>query len=283
MSKPERGHEWRPGPMGGTKPVRWPTPASRARTHSSTSAARAAGGALAPGEPAAGRAGDVNVILPFEEVVEALGRKGEQQPRPPDDRARLDRRAPWTAGASSTAASGPPRAACATRWERIAAAQRRGESMPPIDVYRIGELHFVKDGHHRVSVARALGRDQIDAYVTDVITRVGADRKITLADLPLKSHERLFYERVPLPEEARGRIQPQGPARLRVPGGGRGGLGLPGDAGARASSWTASRSRAPGSQRSTSRWSRCCARPAWPPRPRRPTPTWRRSPCATCC
>ena len=51
--------------------------------------------------------------------------------------------------------------------------------MPPIDVYRIGELHFVKDGHHRVSVARALGLDKIDAYVTEVITRVGADRKIT--------------------------------------------------------------------------------------------------------
>ena len=93
------------------------------------------------------------------------------------------------------------------RWERIAAAQRRGESMPPIDVYRIGELHFVKDGHHRVSVARALGHDKIDAYVTEVITRVGADRKITLADLPLKSHQRLFFERVPLPEEARERIK----------------------------------------------------------------------------
>jgi hypothetical protein len=79
--------------------------------------------------------------------------------------------------------------------------------MPPIDVYRIGELHFVKDGHHRVSVARALGHDDINAYVTEVLTEVGAQREITLADLPLKSHERLFRERVPLPEPARGRIQ----------------------------------------------------------------------------
>ena len=78
---------------------------------------------------------------------------------------------PWTAGASSIAASAPPRARSATRWERIAAAQRRGEPMPPIDVYRIGELHFVKDGHHRVSVARAMRHDKIDAYVTEVITR----------------------------------------------------------------------------------------------------------------
>ncbi len=79
--------------------------------------------------------------------------------------------------------------------------------MPPIDVYRIGDLHFVKDGHHRVSVARALGYKDINAYVTEVVTEVGADRAITLRDLPLKSHQRLFHERVPLPEEARGRIQ----------------------------------------------------------------------------
>ena len=79
--------------------------------------------------------------------------------------------------------------------------------MPPIDVYRIGELHFVKDGHHRVSVARALGHKDINAYVTEVLTEVGAEREITLADLPLKSHERLFRERVPLPEEARAKIQ----------------------------------------------------------------------------
>ena len=35
----------------------------------------------------------------------------------------------------------------------------------------------------------------------------GVDRTITLADLPLKSHERVFFERVPLSEEARARIQ----------------------------------------------------------------------------
>ena len=93
------------------------------------------------------------------------------------------------------------------RWERIATAQRRGEAMPPIDVYRIGDCHFVKDGHHRVSVARALGHSHIDAYVTEVMTAVGAGREVRLRDLPLKSHERLFYERVPLAAGARSRIQ----------------------------------------------------------------------------
>jgi hypothetical protein len=92
------------------------------------------------------------------------------------------------------------------RWQRINLAQRKGEALPPIDVYRIGDMHFVKDGHHRVSVARALGHRDIEAYVTEVQTEVGANREIRLRDLPLKSHQRLFYERVPLPPEARERI-----------------------------------------------------------------------------
>ena len=79
--------------------------------------------------------------------------------------------------------------------------------MPPIDVYRIGEVHFVKDGHHRVSVARALGHGDINAYVTEIVTEVGAEQAITLRDLPLKSHQRLFHERVPLPAKARARIE----------------------------------------------------------------------------
>ena len=65
----------------------------------------------------------------------------------------------------------------------------------------------MRDGHHRVSVARALGRADIDAYVTEVLTRVGRrGRDPRCADLPLKSHERLFRERVPLPPEAAARV-----------------------------------------------------------------------------
>jgi hypothetical protein len=92
------------------------------------------------------------------------------------------------------------------RWERIANAARRGEPLPPISVYRVGDVHFVRDGHHRVSVARALGRDTIDAYVVEVVTRIGAERSLVVSDLPLKSHERLFHERVPLPARARERL-----------------------------------------------------------------------------
>jgi len=93
------------------------------------------------------------------------------------------------------------------RWERVAAAMRRGEPLPPVSLYRVGEVHFVRDGHHRVSAARALGWGDIDAYVTEVRTRVGAGRELRMSDLPLKSHERLFRERVPLSPDRAGRIR----------------------------------------------------------------------------
>ncbi|HEY1360300.1 MAG TPA: hypothetical protein VGF21_18510 [Thermoleophilaceae bacterium] len=149
---------------------------------------------------------DFNLVLPFEEVVQALGRRGEKrlglQTIDVDsivgtvDRSRdFDRHFLPTSGRVRS------------RWERIATAMRRGEEIPPIDVYRIGELHFVRDGHHRVSVARAMDFKAIDAHVTEILTEVGTDTEITLKDLPLKSHERLFWERVPLPPEARNKIQ----------------------------------------------------------------------------
>ena len=146
------------------------------------------------------------MILPYEEVIEALGFQSERslglQVVPIEaiigtvDRGRdFDR--------SFRPTSGRVR----SRWEQIAAAMRRGESLPPVDLYKLGEIYFVRDGHHRVSVACALGRTDIDAYVTEVITRVSADRTITPTDLPLKSHERVFFERVPLPEDARTEIE----------------------------------------------------------------------------
>ena len=63
-----------------------------------------------------------------------------------------------------------------SRWERLALAIRRGEAIPPIEVYRVGHLHFVADGHHRVSIAAATRQHQIDAYVTDVLTREPPER-----------------------------------------------------------------------------------------------------------
>jgi hypothetical protein len=156
---------------------------------------------------------DVDAILPFDEVVAALGRTGQvdlglqvvdldtivgsvDRPRGFDRRFR------------------PTSSDVRTRWERIATAMRRGEPLPPVLLYRVGEVHFVRDGHHRVSVARALGHRTIDARVTEVRTRVGAARTLTLADLPHKGQERLFAERVPLDPSVRGAVRPSDPDRF---------------------------------------------------------------------
>ena len=148
---------------------------------------------------------DVAVILPFEEVVEALGRVGERYLGLRS--IRLD----TVLGSVGRTrefdrAFRPVSGRVRGRWERIAAAQRRGEAMPPISVYRIGDVHFVRDGHHRVSVARAAGRPDIDAYVTEVQTRVGLAGDLRLSEIPLKGHERVWAERVPLDAERRRRV-----------------------------------------------------------------------------
>jgi hypothetical protein len=51
------------------------------------------------------------------------------------------------------------------RWTQMCLAAQRGTAMPPIAVYRVDGEHYLRDGHHRVSVARALGADDIDADV----------------------------------------------------------------------------------------------------------------------
>ena len=63
------------------------------------------------------------------------------------------------------------------RWTRIYKAMVEGDELPPIDVYKLDDYFYVIDGHHRVSVARSLGRDVINARVIEVRTRapLGAD------------------------------------------------------------------------------------------------------------
>jgi hypothetical protein len=148
---------------------------------------------------------DVSLILPFDEVLAALGLRGEtylglQSIRldtvvgTVDSARDFDRKFRPTSGRVRE------------RWERLALAQRRGEPIPPIDVYRVGDLHFVKDGHHRVSIALATGQRTIDAYVTRVQTVVPPTGIRGRRDLLMKSYERIFSARVPLPPEALAKI-----------------------------------------------------------------------------
>src|SRR3954451_12512377 len=87
---------------------------------------------------------DVSYMLPFEEVVAALGRTSEHdlgvQLIPLESVVGTVPRAP-----SQLIRTSRPSADVRAPGERMPAAGRRGEPMPPIDVYRVGDLHFVKD------------------------------------------------------------------------------------------------------------------------------------------
>ena len=63
---------------------------------------------------------------------------------------------------------------CRARWEGIWLAHAHGASMPPISVYLVDGQHIVRDGHHRVSVARERGLSAIEAEVVEL--RRPADR-----------------------------------------------------------------------------------------------------------
>lgn len=148
---------------------------------------------------------DVNVILPLDEVLAALGRRGER--RLGLQTIRLDS---IVGTVDSTRDFDrkfrPTSERVRERWERLALAQRRGESIPPIDVYRVGDLYFVEDGHHRVSIALATGAKTIDAYVTEIDTQLPPGGIRGRRDLLFKSYERIFRERVPLGGPAMAKI-----------------------------------------------------------------------------
>jgi hypothetical protein len=148
---------------------------------------------------------DVNVILPFDEVVAALGMRGER---------RLGLRTIQLSTVVGTVDSArdfdrrfrPTSARVRQRWERLALAQRRGEPIPPIDVYRVGDMHFVQDGHHRISIAMAAGATTIEAYVTEILTQLPPTGIRGRRDLVVKSYQRIFGDRVPLPPGAMAKI-----------------------------------------------------------------------------
>ncbi|GGG14632.1 chromosome partitioning protein ParB [Rhodococcoides trifolii] len=149
---------------------------------------------------------DVNTILPFDEVVAALGKTGERRVgleviRVDSIVGSVDRTRDFDRYFRPTSAR------TRERWQRIATATRRGEAMPPIDVYRVGPMHFVIDGHHRVSIACSVHNTLIEAYVTEITTRISPDGITSRADLLVKDHRRIFLSRVPLIGKARDAIE----------------------------------------------------------------------------
>ena len=62
----------------------------------------------------------------------------------------------------------PRRTVESERWVRVAKAYYENVELPPVELYKVGELYFVADGNHRISVASACGQRYVDAYVTEI-------------------------------------------------------------------------------------------------------------------
>jgi hypothetical protein len=86
------------------------------------------------------------------------------------------------------------------RWTRIYRAMVEGEELPPIDVYKVGDSYYVIDGHHRVSVARSLDREVINARVIEVGTTAPLGPEVDAAALLRAAEYRQFLEATHLHE-----------------------------------------------------------------------------------
>lgn len=99
------------------------------------------------------------------------------------------------------------------RWARLDAAWNRLEHIPPIEVYQVGDVYFVHDGNHRVSVARANGATHIEAYVTEVPVKVPLGPDDDLDALIIKSEYVEFLEETNL-----DKIRPDAEIEFTTPG-----------------------------------------------------------------
>ena len=77
----------------------------------------------------------------------------------------------------------PRREHLRNRWKSIDEAALRDRILPPIKLFQIGDIYFVRDGNHRVSVARARGQIDIDAEITELTTEIPLTPEMSLSDL----------------------------------------------------------------------------------------------------
>jgi hypothetical protein len=102
----------------------------------------------------------------------------------------------------------------AQRWMSVSNAQYQDIPLPPVELYKIGDVYFVKDGNHRVSVARQRGQYDIDAYVTEYEVDVPLDETVSPRDLLLKEEYSDFLRQTNL-----ARLRPQQRVELSELGG----------------------------------------------------------------
>ncbi len=102
----------------------------------------------------------------------------------------------------------------ASRWENVDVAYYQHKDLPPVLLYKVGQVYFVVDGHHRVSVAREQDQDSIEAEVRECSCKVNITADIKPEDLIILGEKVDFLERTRL-----DRLRPQSRVRLTIVGG----------------------------------------------------------------
>ncbi len=102
----------------------------------------------------------------------------------------------------------------ANRWQNIDRAFYQEVNLPPVVLYKVGEVYFVVDGHHRVSVARDQGQDFLDAEVRECSTKVNITNDLIPEDLEILGEKVNFLERTNLDT-----IRPKASIKLTIPDG----------------------------------------------------------------
>ena len=107
----------------------------------------------------------------------------------------------------------PMNEALRERWQRLDQATRRMATIPPIDVYKLGDLYFVRDGNHRVSVARFNRLAHIEANVTEIPVKVSLTPDMDVNQIILGAERSDFLSRTRLDE-----LRPHDGIEFTVPG-----------------------------------------------------------------
>jgi len=108
----------------------------------------------------------------------------------------------------------PAQTHTADRWKAINSFYYRDEALPPVKLYQVGDVYFVLDGNHRVSVAREHGVEYIDAEVIEVRSRVPLTPDVNADDLEILGEYERFLECTQLDQ-----LRPEQNIRFTIAGG----------------------------------------------------------------
>jgi nucleotide-binding universal stress UspA family protein len=101
----------------------------------------------------------------------------------------------------------------AERWAEVKTAMTGMKGLPPVELYQIGDVYFVRDGNHRISVLRQMGAKYAEAYVTQVRTKVPLTPDVQPDDLIIKEEYTRFLQQTHLDE-----LRPGSDLAVTVPG-----------------------------------------------------------------